>query len=302
MKKLTIALAMLFMALSSLAYGEVKSDRYVTKDYDYKGFTGISANGIYDVKLEKSNTWKVSISAPEELEDYIEVKVSNGKLILSLKQVPIRVSKKYNNWTLTAYVSMPALYSLSLSGAAKFESNDPFDIGNRSFKLEITGAAKAKGLEIRAKELEMEMSGATSATLSGEFDYADIEMGGAAKCNFDIFANELKQELSGAAKAYHSGDFANVEVEASGASVFSLNGSVDNMDIEGSGAAKIETSKARAKEVKVSLSGATYCEVSALDYLKVDASGASSVRYVDNDSMKLDLRSISRGTSVTKMR
>ena len=146
------------------------------------------------------------------------------------------------------------------------------------------------------------MNGATSATLSGEFDYADIEMGGAAKCNFSINADKLEQELSGAAKAYHNGNFNAVDLEASGASVFSLNGAVDVMEIEGSGAAKIETSRATAREVRASVSGATNCEINAFDYLRVDASGASSVRYVDNDNMKLDIRSISRGSSITKMR
>ena len=146
------------------------------------------------------------------------------------------------------------------------------------------------------------MSGATSASITGDFNYADIEMGGAAKCNFSIGADKMDQELSGAAKAYHNGNFTSVDVEASGASVFSLNGAVDKMDIEGSGAAKIETSRATAREVRVSVSGATNCEINAFDYLKVEASGASSVRYVDNDSMKLDIRSISRGSSITKMR
>ena len=302
MKKLIIASIALFMTLSSLAFGEVATGKYVTKDYDLKGFNGIIANGIYDVKLEKSNTWKVSITVPEELEEYMEVKVSNGKLVLTNKQVPAKLSKNFNTWTVTANVSMPELVSLSVSGAAKFESHDPFDIGGRTFNLEVTGAAKANGLDIKAKGLDMEMSGATSAGIAGEFDFADIEMGGAAKCNFLISANRLNQELSGAAKAYHSGDFTNIELEASGASVFSLTGDVDAMDIEGSGAAKIETSKARAREVKASVSGATKCEINAYENLKVDASGASSVRYVDYDNMKLDIRSISRGSSITKMR
>ena len=138
MKKLIFVFVTLFMTLSSLAYGEVKSDKYVTKDYDLKGFTGIAAGGIFDVKLEKSNTWKVNVSVPEALEDYLEVKVNNGKLVLSLRSVPLRVSKNYKNWTITANVAMPVLKSLSVSGAAKFETNDSFDLGNESFKLEVS--------------------------------------------------------------------------------------------------------------------------------------------------------------------
>ncbi len=302
MKKLIISLTAALMTLASLAAGEVNSDRYVTRDYDFKGFNGITASGIYDVQLEKSNTWKVSISVPEDLEDYLDVKVNNGRLVLGMKQVPLRVSKNFSKWTVTTKVSMPVLRSLSLSGAAKFDCSDSFDLGNETFKLELSGAGKANGLDIKAKELEMEMGGATSANITGDFQKVEIEMSGAAKCNFSISAVELNQEISGAAKAYHSGDFATVELEASGASVFSFNGSADMMDIEATGAAKVETSKGTARTVKASVSGASYCEINALESLKVDASGASSVRYVDNSSMDLDIRSINRGSSITKMK
>ena len=178
MKKLIISLTAALMTLASLAAGEVNSDRYVTRDYDLKGFNGITASGIYDVQLEKSNTWKVSISVPEDLEDYLEVKVNNGRLVLGMKQVPLRVSKNFSKWTVTTKVSMPVLRSLSLSGAAKFDCNDSFDLGNETFKLELSGAGKANGLDINAKELEMEMGGATSANITGDFQKVEIEMSG----------------------------------------------------------------------------------------------------------------------------
>ena len=127
-------------------------------------------------------------------------------------------------------------------------------------------------------------------------------MSGAAKCNFEISADELNQEVSGAARAYHSGDFTTVILEASGACVFSFKGNTDKMDIDGSGAAKIETATGTARDVMASISGAAYCEINALENLRIEASGGSSIRYVDNGNVKLDIREISRGASVTKMR
>ena len=302
MKKIIIVLASLAMAVSSFAATELPSDRTITKDYDLKGFSGIVASGIYDVQLTKSESWGVSLSFPEVLEDYIVVRVSNGKLYLSMKQVPMKISKNYKNWTVKACVGMPVFESLDLSGAAKFQCDDTFDIGDREFKLDVSGASKVNGLSIVAKELEMEMSGASFARVNGDFINVEIEMGGAAKCEFEISADYMNQEISGAAKAYHTGEFDRIEVEASGAALFSFTGLANKMDFEVSGAAKLESSKARVNDVKASVSGASYCEVNAQDNLRVDCSGASSLRYVDHDNLKLDIRSINRGSSITKMK
>ena len=302
MKKLIVVFAAVLMAFSSLAAAEVSSDRYTTKDYNLKDFTGIVASGIFEIEMVKSNTWKVSVTCPEVLEEYIIVRVSNGKLSLSMKQVPLKISRNFKNWNVTAKVAMPVFTSLTLSGAAKFECADAFDIRDKDFRLDISGAAKAHGLDIVARDLVMEMSGATSATLRGDFENAKIEMGGAAKCEFEISADILNQEISGAAKAYHTGEFARIDAEASGAGVFSFKGAADVMEIEVSGAAKAEMARATVNEVKASVSGASFCEVNAVKSLQVEASGASSLRYVDNDNLKLDIRSIGRGSSVTRMK
>lgn len=302
MKKLIIVFAALFMAFSSLAAAEVAGDKYITKDYDLRDFTGIAASGIFEIELVKSNTWKVSVTYPEVLEEYIVVRVSSGKLSMSMKQVPLKISRNYKNWSVKAKVAMPVFTNLTLSGATKFDCADHFDIRDMDFRLDISGAAKAHGLDIVARNLDMEMSGATAASLRGDFENAKIEMGGAAKCDFEISADVLDQEISGAAKAYHKGEFAKVDAEISGAGVFSFNGAADVMEIEVSGAAKAEMSRAAVSEVKASVSGASFCEVNAVKSLQVEASGASSLRYVDNDNLKLDIRSIGRGSSVTRMK
>ena len=302
MKKLIIVLAALFMAFSSLAAAELAADKYITKDYNLKDFTGIVASGIFEIELVKSNTWKVSVTYPEVLEDYIVVRVSSGKLSMSMKQVPLKISRNFKNWNVKAKVAMPVFTNLTLSGATKFECADSFDIRDMDFRLDISGAAKAHGLYIVARDLEMEMSGATSAALKGDFENARIEMGGAAKCDFEVSADNLDLEISGAAKAYHTGEFARINAEVSGAGVFSLKGAADVMDIEVSGAAKAEMARAAVIEVKASVSGASFCEVNAMKSLQVEASGASSLRYVDNENLKLDIRSIGRGSSVTRMK
>ena len=302
MKKLIFAFSAIFVAFQCLAATESNSNKYITKDYDLKNFTGIHASGIVEVQLAKSNTWNVSVTLPEDLEPYLDVKVTNGKLSFTMRQVPLRVSKNYRNWTVTAKVAMPVFRSLSMSGASSFVCNDSFNLGDTDFKLDLSGASKANGLDLIARNLDIEMGGATSVSLRGDFQNVDIEMGGASKGNFEFNADRLSQEVSGGSRAIHSGEFGDIKSETSGAGVFKLTGAADTIEIEASGAAKVETTRATVRTIKASLSGASYCEVNALDNLVVDASGASSLRYVDNESMRLDIRSNNRGSSVTKMK
>ena len=125
-------------------------------------------------------------------------------------------------------------------------------------------------------------------------------MGGATKCNFFIDSDIMNCEVSGAAKAYHTGEFEEVNAEVSGAGVFSFSGAAEKVDLELSGAAKAEMDKAMVNEMKASLSGVSFGEVNVSKVLQVETSGGASLRYVDNPGLKLDIRSVGRGSSIEK--
>ena len=295
-----VALAALAMSLAAYA-GEI-SGAYTTKEYNFKNFTGISVSGIVGVELKKSDSWGVSVNLPEELVDYLVVGVKGQDLVIGFKTIPMKVQRHLKDWKVTANVSMPVLTRLEMSGATKFSTSDTFDIGERAFEMELSGAAKAKGINITGKELKVEMGGAAGADVTGAFDEVKIEMGGASKCGFKVSAIRLKQEMSGAAKAYHDGDFNFVDLDASGAGVFSIKGKVNKMKVDASGAVKVETYDATIDEAEVSFSGAAYGEINATGSLKVDLSGGASVRYKYNDGLDLDVISMGRGASLKRVK
>ena len=306
MKRLIIALAALAMSLAAYA-GNISGKpenpgiAYTTKEYNLKSFTGISVSGIVGVELKKSDTWGVSVNLPEEIVEYLVVGVKDNDLVIGFKTIPVKVQRHLKDWKVTASVSMPILTNLEMSGATKFSTSDAFDIGERTFVMELSGAAKAKGINITARGLKVEMGGAAGADVTGLFDDVDIEMGGASRCDFNVSAIKLKQELSGAAKAYHKGDFNFVTLEASGAGVFSIKGMVNKMSIDASGAVKVETYDAEISDAKVSFSGAAYGELNVLKSLGVELSGGASVRYKDNDGLDLDIISMGRGASLKRV-
>ncbi|MBO4230603.1 MAG: DUF2807 domain-containing protein [Bacteroidales bacterium] len=303
MKKFIITLAALTMTVITLGAVEPKDPAIITKDYNLKGFTGICVSGIAEIQLVKADNYSVSATFPGDLEDYLTIKVEHGDLRVSLSNIPRVIQRRLRDtYNISIKVSMPSISKLEMSGATKLYCKDSFNISEKTFRARLSGASKLDGLRVDAKELDMEMSGASVAYLDGNYEYAKIEMGGASKCTFEISASQLRQEISGAAKAYHNGDFDTIDAEVSGAGLLSIEGSADILDMEVSGAAKLESLKCPVNRINASVSGASYCEINPQEELRVSASGGSTIRYVDNGKMHLDIREISRGSSVTRLR
>ena len=296
---LTILIA---LAVAVSAFSAEKNAKYITKDFDLKGFSNIYVYGIVEVQVERSNAWSVSVTMPEDFEDYLNVRVSGNKLSIGTSGIPRKLQSRFSEWKVTAKVSMPVLRGLELSGASKFNCKDSFDIGNTTFDLEISGAGKAYGIDIIGKGIDVEMSGAAMAEVSGDFEKVEMEIGGASRCDFNANAGRVDVELSGAGKAFLFGEYGDMYIEAGGASVLKLDGTAVFIGAEASGASKIEGGDSPIKRAKLDLSGASYCQLNVLEKISVEASGGASLRYSGHEGLDLDIVSISRGASVTKYR
>ena len=68
---MTSAEASLTAGLSEMANVPEVIAADVTKNFDFKNFTGIDVSGIVQVELKKSNNWKVSVTLPAEYEPYL---------------------------------------------------------------------------------------------------------------------------------------------------------------------------------------------------------------------------------------
>ena len=145
--------------------------------------------------------------------------------------MPDRITRRIKGGEVVATIAMPALYSLEMSGATKLYCEDFFDTGNRPFKIELSGAARVTRIDLSGSELDMELGGAANIRLTGAFDKAYIDAGGASRCDLDMDARIISEELSGASKAYHTGKYGEIKVDASGASVFSVKGSAESLKI-----------------------------------------------------------------------
>lgn len=171
------------------------------KSMDLKDFSSIVVNGSSDMKLCQGDAFSVVVTANEEVFQYLDYRVEDGKLILSTKDnVQIRAEKH----ELT--VTLPCLESLQVNGAADVEIPDGYVSGKDltivvngagdfdfesvavpsiSFTLNGAGDIDAKGLDV--EKVAVTVNGAGDIVLAGRATEAVISVHGAG----DVDARSL---------------------------------------------------------------------------------------------------------------
>lgn len=300
MKRIILTIAAVLLSLTPTLAGTI------SKSYPYKGFTGIRASHVFHVSLSASPTFSVRVEAPDYLEPYLIVEQDRGQLVLRINRLPRDIERKFSKekiGSLYAEVSMPALESVSLSGAARLEAEGDFaPLGGKTFRLDLSGATHASGLSVQAAVADIRLSGASNAGLKGIYEKVGLESSGASKSRLGVDAVTVNAELSGSSSLDLEGEFDKISVEASGASHADLQSTaiMSLLNIECSGASSVNGRDAKAENVSVEISGASNCKVSALRSLTVEATGASTCYYEDTGS-KVDIIQVSRGAALRKL-
>ena len=147
----------------------------------------------------------------------------------------VSFSLRGNN-TLQARITLPELTGLKLSGASRGTIS-----GFKSAKelaLEVSGASSLKG-DIEAGDATLNVSGASNVTLKGAARNVDLEVSGASKADLADFAvADARVNLSGASKATVNAE-GKLDVTASGASALSYLGHPTLGNVNTSGASTI---------------------------------------------------------------
>ena len=167
----------------------------VEKTLDLTGFDAIVVNGSSDMELTQGETFKVLVKANEDVFQYLDYKVSGGKLVLeTVDNVNIR-AEEFN-----IYITLPTLKSLEVNGAADVDLKNGYK-SSEALEVEVNGAGDFEFNSITVPTLSFELNGAGDI----EADNIDVE--------------ELKVMVNGAGDI----DLSGKAVKAS----FSVNGAGD---------------------------------------------------------------------------
>ena len=148
---------------------------------DFAGFTSITVEGAATIDFVQAESFKVLVTANEEVFNYLDYNIKDNALVLSTKDNVTIDAKEYK-----VLIEAPAITPVVVEGAAV---------------LNIPGGYKSE------ENLEIEIDGAAKLNLSGvEVPVLDITINGAGKFALnDINVDKLKIEVNGAGSGSVSG-------------------------------------------------------------------------------------------------
>ena len=227
-----IAVVLLSWLLVGCVGGMVTGSRNLeTREFNFSDFTRVEVSSAFEVEISQSDAYSVSVTANDNLFDYIQVSKQGATLQIRLK------TASYIGTTQRASITMPDLYGLELSGATH-GTVQGFG-SSHDFTLELSGASSLSMVDMSAGDIRFNVSGASRVTGDITAGDADFDNSGASTVELQGSASDVVIDASGASNAKLA-DFPvnNANVKLSGAS----NGTVNldgRLDANLSGASRL---------------------------------------------------------------
>jgi hypothetical protein len=190
------------------------SGTVVSRDYPLSGFTHVDVSSAFTVDIAGADTFQVTVEADDNVFDRLVVEVVEGEL-----RIGVANNTTLQNVRLSASVLLPDLE-----------------------ELEVSGAVDATVTPNSAARLDVEATGASTVTMSGEAEELSIELsGGSTFAGRDLTAVVLTEaELSGGSQAEVTVTSRIDSVEASGGSELVYHGGPEVGEVETSGGSRVE--------------------------------------------------------------
>ena len=283
MKRLTLLFVALATTLATaFAEPETERNRY-THTYDFQDFTKLAISHAFRVELTFANTFEVRVDVPDFLEPYLMVRQNGENLLIGMERLPNDIQHKLNDDSkpIRAYVTMPKMTQLILSGAANVTTTGRLVLGEEDLNIQLSGATQLAVLEAKGRgQFNLQLSGASKADMEADFSTLDIDVSGASSLRFTGDAKELTIQCTGASKAKMEGSYDIVVSEVSGSSRLSISGNSDKLTLEVSGASRYE-SAGTTRWAIVEMSGASQGQLTVSEQLRYDLSGVSTLKVKD---------------------
>jgi hypothetical protein len=245
--KLLLVLTMIVVAGLLTACTVVKGSGVLKiEEMDFSDFTRVEVGSAFEVEIAQSDQFSVSITADDNLFDYIQVSKRGTTL-----KIDVKPAVMFHSATHRAEITMPELLGLELSGATQgsvtgFETIEDIEVsGASSLELEeilagdmtfdISGASRVNG-EVDADDIEFDVSGASTVRLRGTAGDIELDLSGASNAELEDFpVSDADVNLSGASRATVSAN-GRLDIDLSGASRLTYTGNPTIGDVDISGA------------------------------------------------------------------
>jgi hypothetical protein len=167
--------------------------KVITKERKTDSFTGVKVSSGIDVYLKQGNNDAVSVEADENLHEYILTEVRGGVLNV-YSEYSIRDAERKR-----VYVTMKEVNSVKTSSAGDVIGESP--VNSDRLELSASSAGDIK-LEVKAKDIIVDISSSGDITLTGETDKLRADLSSAGDLNaYDLKAREADISVSSAGDA-----------------------------------------------------------------------------------------------------
>jgi hypothetical protein len=196
MKKLrlssVLAIALIAFSISSceIIQQGVEPRNPDDKTYDLRNFDKLEMGNAFHINVKQGADFKIKANGDSRDIDDLIVKVTSGELKIY-----------YSKWRIRRYrmeidIEMPIIREIDFSGASTsyIQGFDNID----ELEIDLSGASKAT-LSANARFYEIDLSGASELDLEGNGKEMEVDLSGASKLNaFDTLVDKATLDVSGA--------------------------------------------------------------------------------------------------------
>jgi phage shock protein PspC (stress-responsive transcriptional regulator) len=186
---------------SSYNVGESRS--YAGKeemDYPFENFSELKIGALFDVEIRKSpyDTYEVMVRGEKEDLDEVYINQVGKRLEVRFNNKDWKKLTEKNMGRVQLIINMPELNELSIEGASKGEITG-FD--QESMSVEVSGITNIY-MNVKVNNLTVDVDGASKVDLKGSGNVLNAEIDGASKLNsMDYKAKVVNVETDGASSA-----------------------------------------------------------------------------------------------------
>jgi hypothetical protein len=161
-------------------------------------FSSVDVSNAFEVHIKQDSSYSIKIETDENLLQYIIVEKNGDELSISAEGN--YNLKPANGHKVKIYLSSPVFKHLKASGACSLIGDNELS-SNGQLDIDLSGASDAS-LDIKMPKITAGLSGASEVTLKGETKDFSIEGSGAshAKC-FELLSENVEVDVSGASSA-----------------------------------------------------------------------------------------------------
>lgn len=236
---LIIMLTMTSVCVNSKTIVATGADR--TRTIAVRPFTELEVSSAIEVDFTVGRDISVSVTAPESILPYVEVK-NDGKSLRCRINAGKDASLDLKGRELKISIIAPMVTDVEINGASSVKFLSPVS-GVKKFDADLSGASRISITKMDVPQAYVEASGASNASIAS-----------------------IKTQ--------------NLEVEANGASTVKIAGKATTVDVDASGASSVDIKNLIVGGGSVEASGASSVSGhTSLKNCALDKSGASSINY-----------------------